>query len=746
MKTTKSSSRSVAAFSLIELLVVVAVLAVIGAVAVVSLTPRNALVESKLEQDVARLNGAIKIYIGNGGSMDGIETAQQAVDQLKRAADADGQERVVGLRGSMVDHRLEAVSEVQGGERTRAVWKPEQKKFVLEVGTSGVSEFRMNEALGSQRYVAAERDTSLDYNPEAGWIWTSADVSSGGFTGPTGLPTTNTPTLGAISGTAAANRATLVAPTISPDSGVYPLSLFPLEVTISKDATTPVDAKIWYTVQSGVWEVYTEPFTVEPGTVVAAYVSSPDPAWNDSPRVAASYDTDPEALEIEVWTPVNPITYVEAGGEVEPGNYTPTEPVGDIEVFFPGGWEIPDVYEDSEQFQFFWTMDGSDPRSSITRVAGITFQNGYKNNNGHGNNESGVDISNKNWVKRAEQEGWTQEEIEAFAIDDEKKPHDKISYSISTWGDATLMPIRVVAEAKNKKLMSTSLVLSSNISINRTKLRQPKFVIPDDPQRGDTVEISLEVDYGDMPVGARVYYTTDGTDPGDDGTGNPITGTLYTGPFDPLLGRDIYDGEVIIIARVYPPEDHLQWFDSSYSSSGAFIVPTWDVTGEATGWFIDESGNLANYRDDTQGGSYFYWSSTGGDAIENFADISNRERFQIGQLSYHNGSGYVASDGESFDFAVQLDLDSISNQFNYQINQYITYNTGTAWENADTIQIDSTLSTETINLFGANYALNLEFGESSAGGSSSLDQFTVLEGETATAALYGTLVSLDSWW
>ena len=106
----------------------------------------------------------------------------------------------------------------------------------------------------------------------------------------------------------------------------------------------------------------------------------------------------------------------------------------------------------------------------------------------------------------------------------------------------------------------------------------------------------------------------------------------------------------------------------------------------------------------------------------------------------------MASDGESFDFAVQLDLDSISNQFNYQINQYITYNTGTAWENADTIQIDSTLSTETINLFGANYALNLEFGESSAGGSSSLDQFTVLEGETATAALYGTLVSLDSWW
>ena len=62
------------------------------------------------------------------------------------------------------------------------------------------------------------------------------------------------------------------------------------------------------------------------------------------------------------------------------------------------------------------------------------------------------------------------------------------------------------------------------------------------------------------------------------------------------------------------------------------------------------------------------------------------------------------------------------------------------------IEIDTTLSRESINLFGTDYALDLTFGESTAGGVTTLDQFRVLEGELATSILYGRLVSIDSWW
>ncbi len=75
------------------------------------------------------------------------------------------------------------------------------------------------------------------------------------------------------------------------------------------------------------------------------------------------------------------------------------------------------------------------------------------------------------------------------------------------------------------------MVHSANITVNRMALPAPTIGFNQDgTQRGDVVVISKVVDGGEMPVGARIYYTTDGTDPGDDGRGNPTTGTLYTGP------------------------------------------------------------------------------------------------------------------------------------------------------------------------------------------------------------------------
>ena len=750
MKTATNTLGNTRAFSLPELLAVVAAMAIILTVAVTAaFNSRGELKKSKLEQDVSRINDAIQIYRSSGGSLEGIETAQDAITELKKAASATGQRQVVGLRGSMIDKRLQAVSDEDGAFQDRAIWKEADQKFVIEQARTGVIEFVLNEELGAVNYADAERRTKLLYNPGNGWVWDSGEAGYGGYTGPSELPVVSAPTLGASVGTGSANMSKLGAPIISPDTGYHPLAMFPLEVTITKQPTDPADAKIFYSTEPGVWGVYGGPFVVEPGTTVVAYSSNLDPAWEDSPEASALYETDPEALEIDVYTPKSPITYMEAGGPLEPGNYTPPTVVDPIVVTLPGGWEIPDVYEDSQQFQFYWTLDGSDPRTSNTRIKGISFSNGYKNNNGHGNNYSGIDISNPQWEEQLLRDGWTQAEIDEFKQqvgDDEMKPHDRIEYTINEWDGASLLPVRVVAQSKNNKMFTNSFVLSSNITIDKTKLRRPKIVYSDDAVRGDLVEISLEVDYGDMPVGARIYYTTDGTEPGVDEYGNPTNGTLYTGPFDPLLGSDQYDGEVMILARVYPPEDYPEWFESSYSSSSLFLVEAWNISGVATGWFQDENGQLSRFRSDSESGSYFEWSGAGGETEVTFDSVSNREVFEIGQFTYTNGTGYVAGEMEAFDFTVQLDLGSEVSQFNYAINQYITYNTGTDLENADVIALDQTLAQESINLFGTDYGLNLVFGEATEGGMTLQNQFRVLEGQTSSATLYGNLVSLDSWW
>ena len=79
---------------------------------------------------------------------------------------------------------------------------------------------------------------------------------------------------------------------------------------------------------------------------------------------------------------------------------------------------------------------------------------------------------------------------------------------------------------------------------------------------GLEVTLSLVTTFGDMPAGARIYYTLDGTDPGDFG-GEPVSGTLYTDPFTVPTGG----GAVTVTARVYGPPGYTQWFTVSNAAT-----------------------------------------------------------------------------------------------------------------------------------------------------------------------------------
>ena len=108
------------------------------------------------------------------------------------------------------------------------------------------------------------------------------------------------------------------------------------------------------------------------------------------------------------------------------------------------------------------------------------------------------------------------------------------------------------------------------MSITKTTLRDP--VITD---AAAVATINLDTNFGDMPVGARVFYTLDGTDPGDDGTGNPIVGTEYTGPFT-VKGQGT--ANVPVHARVYGPSGFEHWFDTSDAILTIVPVPPVAVT------------------------------------------------------------------------------------------------------------------------------------------------------------------------
>ncbi|MFT4547822.1 MAG: prepilin-type N-terminal cleavage/methylation domain-containing protein [Pseudoalteromonas tetraodonis] len=738
------------AFSLVELLITLSVVGVLSSIAMLGLANANKnLDKSKLELDVSRINRAVDVYVSSGGSLEGITVAQDVLTELKKEVSSELEKTVVGQRGSMIDLRLEALSESNGEFRKRAVWNSDEKRFVIMHASNGIREFSLNKALGEVDYGSADRLTALRYSAMDGWVWESSDQGFATAQGPTSIPELDAPTLGASNGSSGANSSTLLAPLIGPNSGIHALATFPLTITLTKPASNPDDAIIVYSTGANSWSRYTSPFEVPPNTTVYGFCSHPDPAWQDSERAIGSFQTNPEALEVALYTELNPVTFAEVGGELEPGNYLPLAPLEPIMVTLPNGYTIPDIYENSDQFQFHWTYDGSDPLTSNTGVTGIKFTKGYKNNNGHGNNYSGIDLSNPNWKQKALNSGWSQEEVDDFeqaALDDEMKPHDQIAYTIDYWNGATILPIRVVSKSKKPEYVTNSIVLSSNISIRKTNLRKTQMVAPDQPLKGDTIELILETDFGDMPAGARIYYTTDGSDPGIDADDNPLQGTLYTGPFDPLLGTAEMDGEVTIVSRVYPPEIYAGWFNVSQPDSYLFFVPTWELTGTAKGGFV-ENGVLSNSRDDTWTGSYFDWADPSNGAISMFSDISNREVFQIGELSYYNGSGYTSGDVGSFDFTIDLDVYASTERFDFQINQYISRNgSGSAVGDADIISLDDGNSFQAVNIYGTQYQLNIGFGTAGSVDGAISNELQVNEGEVGNAIIYGRLIAIDDWY
>jgi hypothetical protein len=129
-----------------------------------------------------------------------------------------------------------------------------------------------------------------------------------------------------------------------------------------------------------------------------------------------------------------------------------------------------------------------------------------------------------------------------------------------------------------------------------------------------------------------------------------------------------------------------------------------------------------------------------------FSDVGTDESFLLGTLDYYNGT--IRSGTQALGVGLSIDLNFVGSEqslsFDYDFELVSTRNRegNTAEENADFVRVGDLYAAAPVDLGGVSYNLILEFGETTEGGFSSIDQFHVLEGESASGNLYGRLVEV----
>lgn len=542
--TTKPTARL--GFSLVEVLMVVAVMSTVTAGAIFTLVNINqAAQNTKLQRDVMVVNNAIRIYLMSGGtfSASDLESPATLLDKLKKRTTAESAKQMAGLRGGMADERLtyEMQSEAEassGAERARFVADLTNPRFVIQKsGAAGIRRFVLDVSLATKDFGTEERAATMKLAKKDPWVWDYKDTGPGRAT--PGLPPSTSP------GTTNPNppdqgNLTLNPPDFSVAGGTTALTTFPKPVALVP--TNPAGtAQILYSLNNGPFVPYSGPVTVDPGQSLTGVSISMDPDhYDDSASRSETYKTTP----VKPWPFMlfgeDSYTYFELGGEAAPGTPAPS-PSGSVSGsgFILNMLLIPKAYRNSSVFRYAWTTDGTNPLSSTTALLQSDFTDGFLST--------------------------------------------PIGLPLSAFGSSSSVTVTSGVRAINKAIVTDSDTVDQVIDVSRIDLRKPMVSID-----GRDVTLKLDVSHRDMPKGARIYYTTDGTDPGADANKNPLRGTLYSGAPFTLTGST--GSEVTIKARVYPPVGYPQFFKVSDQESRKLDLPAaTDVY--VGGNFINSSGN-----------------------------------------------------------------------------------------------------------------------------------------------------------
>ena len=499
----------VLAFSMMEMLFAVALLSLITSTAffVVS-NLRESTLRQNLSRDVTTINSALRVYEANGGSLSDVADMDDLFGRLKRTS--SNKDSIAGLRGSFVDPSLDWELVSTGNDR-RAVWKPDERRFVIANTGTGVRRFSYSDEKGGIDYGTEERKVSFKLATKDKWVWDYLGDSSSGSSGPTAPtdpPVTPVDPPGPSGGL-------LQPPVFSVPGKSYASSDFNLQVYLTNPNPTG-SSRIRYKVTGGSWQDYDGmPVVVTPDTGIDAFTQSEDPAWRDSGRIFEYYSVVSGNMDMAIAFSKPAYTFKELGGSM-------VGVTGTSHLAPPG---VLQIFSDA----MLKTSDDDDDFVVAAYVGG--------------------------------------REIRDVELEDGKA---KLKITAADFGQDSALWIG--AKGYSKVDPTIGAKAEHVVNIDPTTLITPEVVElprPDGLQvYGEHyIEIAVDTASGDVPEGAQIYYTLDGTDPGDvNGVPTAANIKTYTGPF--LVAQP--EGQPIK-ARVYGPDGVKQWFETS--SSGEIVWP-----------------------------------------------------------------------------------------------------------------------------------------------------------------------------
>ena len=217
-------------FSVLEILLVVAVISTLASVGFLALTGTTSAVQAtKLTSDVGVLNSALRTYVMSGGDLTAVKSGTEVIEKLKTTTTVNQRSRIAGLRGTMVDPRIQGIASTGKG-KPRAVWDNVRRTFLIQTEGAGFSEFILAQGAPAAPKVES-RQTAMELDSRNKWIWGYGDGTPP--TVPAGVRSTSTamdPTPAALSDRV---RIQLEAPVFSLSSGAYALKKFDLALELN---------------------------------------------------------------------------------------------------------------------------------------------------------------------------------------------------------------------------------------------------------------------------------------------------------------------------------------------------------------------------------------------------------------------------------------------------------------------------------------------------------------------------------
>lgn len=274
------------------------------------------------------------------------------------------------------------------------------------------------------------------------------------------------------------------------------------------------------------------------------------------------------------------------------------------------------------------------------------------------------------------------------------------------------------------------------------RLRQPEFSIPAGLYPYADFPLGVEVNNPNPRGSSMVFYSL------NNGSWTPYNeGTPLSMP------RETLTSSLRVYAAAVNSEE---WHDSSSSES---LYKTIFFKGATTGVFHSPVGEASLVTNLTHGltSQTFTWgriasgytrsNSMTFTPAANFTVVPDQE-FKLGDLYYYNGtvvSGTSAT-GVKLRFGLNFSTPARTETFEFDFRLYSTINRGESLDaDADYVWIPQLSSEFTAQVQGQTFYLQLRFGNSTANGFTTIDEFHVHENKSATGAIYGKFTTSPTW-